>query len=241
MRAFTAALLALTFSTATLSGCGQTVNQAPALNAATSAQASAAKTSATQMARDFADQLALHYGGAVSHRGTTVTLGKGADRTTYEFGQTPKTGKVKVSNGDYSLELAYTKLTEGAKTGEMNAEVLPAMLVPIAIQVGLGAALGVANYWIHHRGDKFVREDAIKAAVEGMLAAMIPITRDLKYVRFLTPLALVLVKSAKTLNYKDLAKAAMDNLDDIVKTLIAIMHDMKTSVTTDAAPVAAKN
>ena len=62
----------------------------------------------------------------------------------------------------------------------------------------------------------------------------------MKYAQFLVPLALVLVKSAKSLNYKDLAKAAMDNLDDIVKVLIAIMKDMKTAVTDDA-PVAAAN
>jgi hypothetical protein len=239
MRAFTAALLALSVSATALSGCGQSVSPVAVQAQAGQAQAQARHAApATQLAREFADQLSVKYANKVTHKGTTVTLTSDQTRTIYEFSRTPSTGKVRVSSGAYTFEIAHAKLLEGGKSGEMNAEVLPAMLVPIAIQVGLGAAISVANYWIHHRGEKFKRDEAIKAAVEGMLAAMIPITRDLKYARFLAPLALALVKSAASLNYKDLAKAAMDNLDDIVKTLIAIVNDMKSA--NDEAPVAAQ-
>lgn len=239
MRAYTAALLAITLSVTALSGCGQAVSQAPALTKAGQAQAQGRHAApASQLAREFGEQLSRQYGDKAARRGTTVTLTSGETRTIYEFSRTPDTGKVRVSSGEYTFEIPHATLLEGGKAGEVNAEVLPAMLVPIAIQVGLGAALGVANYWIHHRGEKFVRADAVKAAVEGMLAAMIPITRDIKYAQFLVPLALALVKSAKTLNYKDLAKAAMDNLDDIVKVLIAVIKDMKSSVN-DEAPVTA--
>jgi hypothetical protein len=240
MRAFTAALLALSVSATALSGCGQSVSPVAAQAQAGQAQAQGRHAApASQLAREFAEQLSAKYGDKLTHKGTTVTLSADkTSRTIYEFARTPATGKVRVSSGEYTFEIAHAKLLEGGKSGEMNAEVLPAMLVPIAIQVGLGAAVSVANYWIHHRGENFKRDEAIKAAVEGMLAAMIPITRDLKYARFLAPLALALVKSAASLNYKDLAKAAMDNLDDIVKTLIAIIHDMKSSAN-DEAPVAA--
>lgn len=239
MRALTAALVTLTLTAGTLSGCGQAVSPSStqALMAGAEAQA-AHQASASQLAREFAEKLSAQYGQGVSRRDTSVVLTVEKTKTHYEFARTPKTGKVRVSGGEYTFEVEYAKLIE--RSSGVNADVLPAMLVPIAIQVGLGGALGLANYWIHHRGDKFKRDEAIKASVEGMLAALIPITREVKYVQFLVPLALVLLKSAKSLNYKDLAKAAMEHLDDIVKVLIAIVQDMKVS-SSDAAPVAAAN
>jgi hypothetical protein len=240
MRRITAALLALSLSATALAGCGQTVTQAPANRAAIAGAQALGNPSApaSQLSKEFESRLAEQYGAKVSRKGTAVTLQNGDSRTIYEFSATPRTGKVRVSSGEYTFELSHAKLIEGGKTGEMNAEVLPAMLIPIAIQVGLGASMGVANYWLHHRGDAFKRDEAIKAAVEGMLVALIPITREIKYAQYLVPLAVAIVKSANSLNYKDLAKAAMASIDDIVRVLIAIIRDMKSSVS-DAAPAAA--
>jgi hypothetical protein len=235
MRAPFAALVALTFSASALTGCGQIASQAPvAQPEASSLQARAAHAApASQLAKEFATRLEGQFHTGVTVRGTTVTLETKQGKTIYEFAHTPATGNVRVSSGEYTFELPHAKLLEGAN-GQVNADVLPALLVPIAIQVGLGAAISVANYWIHHRGDQFKKEEAIKAAVEGMLAALVPITSNVKYAQFLVPVALLIVKQAKSLDYKDLAKSAMDNMGSIVKAIVAIVTDMKTAVMTDS-------
>lgn len=227
MRAPFAALLAVTFAASALTGCGQYATQAPvATTAAAGFQAQGSHAApASQLAKEFAAKLQSQYPTGVAVRGTTVTLTTKQGKTTYEFGRTPDTHKVRVSAGEYTFEIDHAKLVNG--DGEMNADVLPAMLIPIAIQVGVGAALGVANYWIHHRGEQFDREQAVKAAVEGMLAALVPITREVKYAQFLVPVALIIVKSAASLDYKDLAKAATEHLGDIVKAIAAIVTDIR--------------
>lgn len=226
MRASFAALLAVTFAASALTGCGQYANQAPvATSAAAGLEARGHAAPASQLAKEFAQKLQSQYPAGVAVQGTAVTLTTKQGKTTYEFAHTPDTHKVRVSAGEYTFEIDHAKLLNGE--GEVNADVLPAMLIPIAIQVGVGAALGVANYWLHHRGDQFHRDEAVKAAVEGMLAALVPITREVKYAQFLVPVALIIVKSAASLDYKDLAKAATDHLGDIVKAIAAIVTDLR--------------
>ena len=203
-------LVMTTFLASSLTGCGQLAQTPLASPMASDAQAASQKSDA--MARAFAVEMQKRFDGLVSTRGSVVTLRyQLMAPTVYYFGKTPRTGLVKVSTKDYDVELPLSKVMQG---GEFDA--LPALVIPIAIEVALGAAKGLSIYWLTHRGEAFNKQEAIKATAVGMLAALIPFVGNIPVLDQLFPLAVNVLSASKTLHYKDIAQAALGLVDEIV-------------------------
>ncbi|MNR80318.1 hypothetical protein D3C72_110380 [compost metagenome] len=203
-------LVMTTFLASSLTGCGQLAQSPLASSVASDVQATSQKSDA--MARAFAVEMQKRFDGLVSTRGSVVTLRyQLMAPTVYDFGKTPRTGLVKVSTKDYDVELPLSKVMQ---VGEFDA--LPALVIPIAIEVALGAAKGLSIYWLTHRGEAFNKQEAIKATAVGMLAALIPFVGNIPVLDQLFPLAVNVLSASKTLHYKDIAQGALGLVDEIV-------------------------
>lgn len=215
MRSITTLVLTAALCSVSLTGCGQYATT-PAAVQGGQLQA-AGYTFQSEHVKDFARILEEQGYNYVKARGYKVTVKTEGVETVYDFGRTAKTGLVRVSAQGYLMEIRYEKLVEMTEQGA--TDVLPAMLAPIAIQVAVGGAIKLAHYAFTHRGDKFNKDEAIKACVEGMLLALVPVVRDVKYAQFLVPLAATLVSRAKSLRFKDLAETATGMLEQIVSVI----------------------
>jgi predicted small lipoprotein YifL len=214
-------LLITTFLASSLTGCGQLV-QSP-LNPMAASEVEAASQKSDAMAREFALQIQKRFTGLVSTRGSVVTLRyQLMAPTVYDFSKTPKSGLVKVSTKDYEVEMPLSKVMQ---QGEFDA--LPALVIPIAIEVALGAAKGLSIYWLTHRGDKFNKQEAIKATAVGMLASLIPFVGNIPVLDQVFPLAVSVLSASKTLHYKDIAEAALGLVDEIVIVISQIKWKKK--------------
>lgn len=161
---------------------------------------------------------------AVRVQGSRVVLplyNDDEDELTYDFNTTPATGMVRVTARGYEVLVARSRLNVPAASAEgPQAEFLvTASLVPMALSVAFGGALGFATYCVRHPGDQFHRDEALKAAVAGMTAALVPFVSEVRYAQYLVPLAAAILQKARTLHYKDLAKAATGMLDDIIRVI----------------------
>lgn len=203
-------LLITTLLATSLTGCGQLV-QSP-LNPMAASEVEATSQKSETMARTFAADMQKRFNGMVSTRGSVVTLRyQLMAPTVYDFSKTPRSGKVTISTKDYEVEMPLSKVMQ---QGEIDA--LPALVIPIAIEVALGAAKGLSIYWLTHRGDKFNKQEAIKATAVGMLASLIPFVGNIPVLDQLFPLAVNVLSASKTLHYKDIANAALGLVDEIV-------------------------
>lgn len=204
-------LLVITSLLATsLTGCGRLV-QTP-LTSLSASEVEATNKKSDALARAFAVEMQKRFNGTVSVQGSRVTLRyQLMAPTVYEFAKTPRTGLVQISTKDYEIALPLEKVMQ---KGELDA--LPALLVPIAIEVALGAAKGLSIYWLTHRGEKFDKQEAIKATAVGMLASLIPFVGNVPILDQLFPLAVNVLSTSKTLQYKDIAAAALNMVDEIV-------------------------
>ena len=203
-------LVITTFLATSLTGCGQLVQSPLNSQAATALEATSAKSDA--LAREFAQQIQKNFSGTVTTRGAVVTLRyQDTAPTVYDFSKTPKTGKVTIKSQDVVVEMPLSKVMQ-----QTTVDALPALLVPIAIEVALGAAKGLSIYWLTHQGDKFNKQEAIKATAVGMLASLIPFVGHLPIIDRLFPLAVTVLSASKTLYYKDIAQAALGMVDEIV-------------------------
>ena len=214
-------LVMTTFLASSLTGCGQLV-QSP-LSASLSPDVQATSQKSDAMARAFALEMQKRFDGLVSTRGSLVTLRyHGMASTVYDFSKTPRTGVVKITTKDYEVEMPLSKVMQ---QGELDA--LPALLVPIAIEVALGAAKGLSIYWLTHRGEAFDKQEAIKATAVGMLASLIPFVGNIPVIDQLFPLAVNVLSASKTLHYKDIAQAALGLVDEIVIVISQIKWKKK--------------
>lgn len=224
MRKPVACLLIAALSAVLLAGCGR-----PAPTGLAGARApqrlSARNTAdAPTLANRFAEALRATYTGAITVRGAVVTLSfEGTPATVYDFSRTPETGQVAVTSEDFETDVALEELMKGAATGGATAEVLPALLVPIAIQVCTAAAKSLALYAITHRGDEFDKGEAVKVTVVAMGLALIPFIGQVGTVGQLAPLAVKLLASSSSFAYKDLAKAAVGMIDEILPVVVMLV------------------
>lgn len=213
-------LVMTTFLASSLTGCGQLV---PSFPTSSPSEFQAASAKSDSLAREFAIGVQKRFDGMVSVRGSVVTLRyQLMAPTIYDFGRTPKTGLVRVSAKDFDLQLPLDKVMR-----EVEIDALPALVVPIAIEVALGAAKGLSIYWLTHRGEAFDKQEAIKATAVGMLAALIPFVGNIPILDQLFPLAVNVVSASKTLHYKDIAQAALGLVDEIVIVISQIKWKKK--------------
>lgn len=214
-------LVMTTFLASSLTGCGQLAHTP--LNASLSSDAQATSQKSDAMAREFARQMQQRFDGLVSTRGSVVTMRyHGMASTFYDFSKTPRSGVVKISTKDYEVEMPLSKVMQ---MGELDA--LPALVIPIAIEVALGAAKGLSIYWLTHRGEAFNKQEAIKATAVGMLASLIPFVGNIPVLDQLFPLAVSVLSASKTLHYKDIAQAALGLVDEIVIVISQIKWKKK--------------
>ncbi len=203
-------LVMTTFLASSLTGCGQLVHTP--LTPGVAADLTASSQKSDTMAREFAARVQKRFDGLVSTRGSVVTLRyQLMAPTVYDFSKTPRNGLVSISTKDYQVEMPLDKVMQ-----EVEIDALPALVIPIAIEVALGAAKGLSIYWLTHRGEKFNKQEAIKATAVGMLASLIPFVGNIPVLDQLFPLAVNVLSASKTLHYKDIAEAALGLVDEIV-------------------------
>lgn len=202
--------------TTSLAGCGRP--PVPMASAVVADRAEAEGERSAKLARDFSVKIRQRFEGNVGIKGSVVTLHYHLMAPThYDFSKTPRTGMVHVSSKDFELELELEKVMQSA---EIDA--LPALVIPIAIEMAIGAAKGLSIYWLTHRGEKFNKQEAIKATAVGMLSALIPFVGQVAILNQLFPLAVGILAASKSLHYKDIAQAALNMVDEIVMVLTNI-------------------
>lgn len=201
-----------------LAGCGASPS-VPRMSSDSAAALAAESAKSKGLARAFAQKVQVRFAGPVVVKGDVVTLHyQLMAPTVYDFGKTPRKGTVRVSSKDYDLELPLEKVMQS-----VEIEALPALVVPIAIEMAIGAAKGLSIYWLTHRGEAFDRKEAIKATAVGMAASLIPFASGIPIVDQLLPLAVSILATSKSLSYKDIAASAMGKVDEIV-ALVSSIH-----------------
>jgi hypothetical protein len=222
MRTPIASLLILALAAAPLAGCGQpSLAGAPGVRMAGKVKAKSADASA--MAVRFAEAIKPSFAGQIGVKGAVVSLRFEETVTYYDFKDTPATGVVLISADEFTTEMPLEDLMRGAAVGGQGTEALPVLLVPIATQVAIAAAKALAMYYITHRGEEFDKGDAAKATVVAMGLAMIPFVGAFGTAGQFLPVATKLLATSGSFAYKDLAKAAIGMVDEIVPLVLALI------------------
>jgi hypothetical protein len=218
---------------AAASGCGRPLP--PGAMVRLAQRPAARNVDESFFARQFYDQLKLQYPGAVTIEGAVVTLrgdaaAAEAGVTTYDFGETALTNQVRVRTVVFDTTIDFNLLMETFASDPGSPEVLPALVVPLAIQLTVAAAQSLAIYALAHRGEEFQRDEAIKSMAVGMATALIPFTAGMRYVGTLTPVAAKILAQSSTLAAADIARASLPLLGEIVLVLRAIWKERKQAL-----------
>lgn len=223
MRKAWCCLLAGVLVTAT--GCGHApVGLASAVQAR-AAQARAADANA--FARQFYDQLKPRFTGTLRLDGSVVTLGSD-DPTRYDFTATPTTQKVAVHTSAFDTTVAFDDLMQGV-ADDSSTEILPALLLPIAVQLSVACVESFVIYYAGHHGADFDRNDAVKAMAIGMTTALIPFLGELKVVQPLVPFATHVLDAAPALTPEAIARAVVPLLGELVSAIREIIKARKAA------------
>jgi hypothetical protein len=183
-----------------------------------------AKLDAQGRAMQFEGLVKGQFLGQVTLTGTVVTL-KGTKNApvVYDFVDAPRTGLVRVTSDGFSTTVSNEKLLETVSASAGTDKLLPAMIIPIAIDVAIGGAKALAIYWLTHRTD-FNRDDAIKACVVGMVSALLDFVPYGVYFEWLVPIAVNIISQVKTGDFKEIAAIAMKDVDKVVEVVKKILH-----------------
>lgn len=229
--------LVLAVLAGSLSGCGQAVGP----NAALARQAALTRARATEgpPARQFYERMKGHYTGSLTITGDRVTLAyPDQPAAIYDFAETARSGQVHVTIGEFQTLLPFADLMEGAADDGAGAEVLPVLLVPIALDMAAAGAQALALYWLGHRGDAFDKRDAAKAVALGMALAIVPFLGEMSALGKIVPVAAKLVAGAGGFGAREIARAAAamsGEILDLVKYLYKL-HKAKQGVES-ASPI----
>jgi hypothetical protein len=222
MRTPIASLLILALVATPLAGCGQTsLAGAPSMRMA--GKVKAKSTDASALAVRFAEAIKPSFAGQIGVKGSVVSMRFEETLTHYDFRDAPATGMVLISADEFTTEMPLEDLMRGAAVGGQGSEALPVLLVPIATQVAIAAAKALAMYYITHRGEEFDKGDAAKATVVAMGLALIPFVGAFGTAGQFLPVAAKLLATSSSFAYKDLAKAAIGMVDEIVPLVLALI------------------
>jgi type IV secretory pathway protease TraF len=108
-------------------------------------------------------------------------------------------------------------------------EVLPALLIPIAVQMTAAAAEALALYWLDHHGAAFQKDEAVKAMVVAMGVSLVPFMAEVKYLGHLAPVAAKILAVAPAFDAVSIAKAAVPMIGEIVLALREIWKERKAA------------
>ena len=198
----------------------------------TKAKGADAPLTAPGLAGRFAELVRPTFTGTLAVLGPLVTVTADGLSTRYDFTNTPETGTVVVTSGEFTTELPLDELmpANAAKpAGGMQTEVLPVLLVPIATQCAIAAAKALAMYYITHRGEEFDKSDALKACVVAMGLSLIPFVGQFGTAGALVPVAAKILASSTSFAFADLAKAAVGMLDEIVPIVLMLIKSRKAA------------
>lgn len=155
--------LALVMSMGSLSlvGCGASPLQRLGEKESAPAHAASVVLRPEQMARTFAAELKATTGVVPVVQGAVVSL-KAADGSvvTYDFAQTPQTGKVVFRAGDVTSTIAYGR--------QAGPTMMPWSLIFTAVKMVWGGAKAWWWYDHTHQGSDFNRADLVKAILYGI-------------------------------------------------------------------------
>lgn len=211
---------------ATLAGCGRV----PLLGPGAAAPRGAAFQRGLQLegshAQQFYARMKGAYQGQVALEGDRVSL-TSPDQpvSVYDFSETARTGKVHLTIGEFTLDLAFAELMVSAPDGETGTEVLPALLVPIAMDMAAAGGQALVIYWLRHRGDAFDKGDAAKAVGLAMALAIVPFLGEMSALGHVIPLAAKLVAACPSFEAREVMRAAAGltgEFIDLVKVLIKL-------------------
>jgi predicted small lipoprotein YifL len=217
-------LTAVSIVAAVLAGCGQAGPTAPATSARATA-VSAQSTSAEKLAREFGFAAKPRDGGKVTIKKAVVTVSTEKGGTvTYDFTETPRTQKVKVTTEGYTVEVDHDKLMEAAEAANHNLGFAPALIIPIAIDVAVAGAKAYAFYYIKHHGEDFDQKAAIQVTVTAMTQALICWVPYGQYFQWLVPFVIDFVMHTNPSDVKEAVQAVMAKLDALVEVIKHILH-----------------
>jgi hypothetical protein len=207
-----------------LAGCGHTPVVTPSSQLSGAAHTASVVLDANGRAAQFAGLVKGQFLGQVTVAGASVTLtGTKSAPVVYNFTQAPTTGLVAVASQGFSTTVSNQKLIETVSSPTGTDKFLPAMIIPIAIDVAFAGAKALAFYWLTHRND-FNRDDAIKACVVGMASALLDFVPYGVYFEWLVPIAVNIISQVKVGDLKEIAAIALKDLDKIVEVIKKILH-----------------
>lgn len=211
-----------------LAGCGQAGPSGSAGPAGVRRAAGALHGLAQEasLARRFYERMKPTYAGKVAIVGDRVTLSyPDQPASVYDFTDTPRTGQVLVSIGEFRTAIAVADLLAGAADEGPGAEVLPALLVPIALDMAAAGGQALVLYWLGHRGDEFDKGDAAKCVALAMALAIVPFLGEMSALGHILPVAVKLVASSNGFAAREVMRAAAalsGEILELVKFLIKL-------------------
>lgn len=151
--------LALSLATVSMTGCGVAVPSLSESGSSGVTRASASTKSGVQLASAFAEQM-KQSGAKVRLAGAVVTLEtQDGEAVTYDFSQTPKTGKVTFRAGEVVTTLDY----------DADSKMIPLRVIYVATKMLYGGAKAWYWYTKTHEGDAYKKEELVKAILYGVI------------------------------------------------------------------------
>ena len=230
MRRLVSVTLVAALASGVLVGCGQ----ADPLGAAGARKAAAQARGFAQQgspARQFFERIKGSYAGHVERDGDRVTLTyPDQPVSVYDFTDTARTGQVRVTIGAFETTLDFAALMIGAPEEGLGPEVLPALLVPIALDMAAAGGQALIMYWISHRGEEFDKGDAAKAVALGMALAIVPFLGEMSALGHILPVAAKLVANSNGFAAREVMRAAAamsGEIIDLVRYLLKLRKAKK--------------
>ncbi|HEY9899589.1 MAG TPA: hypothetical protein V6D00_10450 [Pantanalinema sp.] len=153
--------LAASLAMVSMTGCGVAVPSSFSQDGASGAsRASATTRNGVELASAFAEQ--MKQGGAkVRLAGAVVTVEtKDVEAVSYDFTQTPKTGKVTFRAGEVVTTLDY----------DADSKMIPVRVVYVAAKMLYGGAKAWYWYTKTHEGASYKKEELVKAILYGVIS-----------------------------------------------------------------------
>lgn len=216
-----------------VAGCGQAgPGQAAGVRRASAIQAREAAP-----ARLFYQRMKATYAGEVTLQGDRVSLAyPDQPISVYDFAETPRTGQVRVIIGAFETSTTLADLMTDAPEGGAGPEVLPALLVPIALDMAAAGGQALVLYWLGHRGEDFDKGDAAKCVALAMALAIVPFLGEMTALGHIIPVAAKLVASSNGFAAKEVMRAAAAMSGEIIELVRFLIKLRKSKKAGEGTP-----
>lgn len=217
----------------TLAGCGQA---GPGQTAA-ARRAAAVQAREASPAKQFYQRMKGMYAGEVTIAGDRVSLAyPDQPVSVYDFADTAHTGQVRVTIGEFETAMAFADLMADAPEGGAGAEILPALLVPIALDMAAAGGQALVLYWLGHRGEDFDKGDAAKCVALAMALAIVPFLGEMSALGHILPVAAKLVGSSNGFAAKEVMRAAAAMSGEIIELVRFLIKLRKSKKAGEGTP-----